>query len=327
MIKLLFAGFVGGLLTPMIHPIQEFFVTYRYPSDFTVAYWFFGMALGILGALMVWLFNETDARKALVFGLSLPAFLFGFGASIQNGASGDKSSHAPNTEVHPNGTVGLLDFFFSSAYAQEPSPSPASQTPSYQRTVEINISGQPFSYHVDFLDTQGSVVGASFDVDQANSELVARPVPDNAASIRITAGGTPLEKKLDSKPGQTIEIDLEGTFQRTFSVAQVFGKTPDLVGTLSAKLVPRPKAPAGAQGWIFIGRFKDGAWANVRTIDGIDMPKVGDVHQITYSANMRDGPGSSSPQHPTVISVFQRVKIVAVQAVNDATWAQVQVLP
>src|SRR5712691_5664350 len=82
--RLITAGFIGGLMTPMIQPLQEFLKSHRFPSEFGLGYWLVGAALGVLGAVMVWLLKEADVKKALVLGLSLPAFFTSLGGAVQN---------------------------------------------------------------------------------------------------------------------------------------------------------------------------------------------------------------------------------------------------
>src|SRR5713226_3083696 len=72
--RIIVAGFIGGLMTPLIQPLKEFLAFHHTPSDFGIGYWILGFGLGVLGSVMVWLLNETDVKKALILGLSLPAF-------------------------------------------------------------------------------------------------------------------------------------------------------------------------------------------------------------------------------------------------------------
>jgi hypothetical protein len=66
--RFIVAGFIGGLMTPMIQLLQEFLKSHRFPSEFGLGYWLVGAALGVLGAIMVWLLKDTDAKKALALG-------------------------------------------------------------------------------------------------------------------------------------------------------------------------------------------------------------------------------------------------------------------
>ena len=317
--RVVVAGFIGGLMTPMIHPLNEFLA--HKPSDFGAGYWFLGAGLGVLGAVLVWLLEETDVKKALALGLSLPAFFMSLGGAVQNtGEQRPGTTEESRSLGHPVGMFSLP----STAYAQEPTSTAPTAGP--KRSVEISIDGQPFAYSVEILDAQGKVIGDTLNVTKAGSLLVAKPLSESAAALRFTAGGQSLTKAFDGKDGYTVEVTLLGTsFTRKFGVAQVLGKIPDLAPTgLAARIRNREKAPVGKQGWIYVGTLTNGRWDAEHTVEGTSIPRPGDTRQIVYSANLRDAAGSANPPL-AVISVFQRVRFLQVTSRDGTTWAQVEV--
>jgi hypothetical protein len=237
MVRLITAGFIGGLMTPMIQPLQEFLKSHRFPSEFGPGYWLVGAALGVLGAVMVWLLKETDVKKALVLGLSLPAFFTSLGGAVQNtGAPITTAAHGASIEGR--GAAGIVSFFVTSAYAQ---PSPSATAASPARSLKLSRAAPAFAYTVDMLDARGKVI-STFDAKAAEPSPLTLPLPDSATAVRVTAGGASLTKNFNATPGQTVEVSLRGeSFRRKFDVAQVFGKTPDLVPEqLSAEINVRP---------------------------------------------------------------------------------------
>jgi hypothetical protein len=323
MFRLTVAGFLGGLIAPMLHPLNAFLVSHQVPSDFTVGYFLFSLGLGVVGAVIVWLFDESDVKKALVLGVSLPAFLNTLGGTVLNTGARPQTG-TPEEERSARGLpVGAFSFL-PTAFAQEPVSSAATAAP--ERSLEINIDGQPFAYRVEILGAQGQVLGPAFDVSQSDSLLVAKPLPKTVTAIRFTVGGQSTTKSFTGKDGYTVEVMLRGlSFTRKFDVAQVFGKIPDLVPTaISAAVHLRPKAPVGAQGWIYVGTMNGGRWDAEHTVQGTSVPAVGDTQQIIYSANLRDAAGSKNPP-AYVVSVFQQVRFLAVTTKGNTTWAQVEV--
>jgi hypothetical protein len=322
--RIIVAGFIGGLMTPLIQPMKEFLASHHTPSDFGVWYWIIGLGLGVLGSVMVWLLKETDVKKAMVLGLSLPAFFTSLGGAVQN--SGDNPTAARIQERRPSAAlpVGVI---LSTANAKQ-DESHGTNEPAPARSIEVSIDGQPFAYTLEILDSHGAAVGDPIDVSATDSVLLARPLPASAAAARFTAGSQPpLVEKFNARDGYTVEITLRGQkFTRKFSVAQVLGKTPDFIpDALSASVQIKEKAPVGARGWIYIGTLRNGTWDSEHTVEGADIPKVGETRQIIYSVNLRDASASTNPPQ-AIVWVFQRVRFLQVTAKNTATWAEVEVV-
>ena len=223
--RVIIAGFVGGLVTPMIQPLQEFLRSHRFPSEFGLGYWLVGAALGILGAVMVWLLKETDAKKALALGLSLPAFLNSLGNAVQN-TDAPVTAAARAASVEDRNAAGIASFFISSAYAQ---PSPSASVASPARSLKVERAAPAFAYKLEILDGAGKVISTT-DVKAADPSPLTLPLPDGATALRVTAGAASSTNNLNATAGQTVDVSLQGeSFRRKFDVAQVFGKAPDLV--------------------------------------------------------------------------------------------------
>ena len=184
--RLLVAGFIGGLATPLILPVQEFLRSHHYPSEFSLGYWVLGAVLGGVGALMVWLLKETDVRKALMLGASLPAFFTSLGGAVQN--SGPNLSAAVNGITTPTSREeGVADkmvsFFVTSSYAQS---TPSSTATTSARSVSVSRTA-PFAYKLELLDARGNVIAPPREVKVLESSRVKLTLPDSAAAIRFTA--------------------------------------------------------------------------------------------------------------------------------------------
>jgi hypothetical protein len=173
----------------------------------------------------VWLLKETDVKKALVLGLSLPAFFTSLGGAVQNtGAPITTAAHGAS--IDGRSAAGIVSFFVASAYAQ-PSPPPTAASPA--RSLRVNRATPAFAYKLEMLDARGNVI-STFDVKAAEPSPLTLPLPDSATAVRVTAGGASLTKNFNATPGQTVEVSLRGeSFRRKFDVAQVFGKAPDFV--------------------------------------------------------------------------------------------------
>lgn len=320
--RIIVAGFIGGLMTPLIQPLKEFLASHHTSSDFGIWYWIVGLGLGVLGSVMVWLLKETDVTKAMILGLSLPAFFTNLGGAVLNTA--DKPTITPMEQHKP--AFAPLGIILPSANAQQGFP--ASNVPPPSRSIEISVEGQPLAYKLELLDSKGSVIGESVDVGAAESILVAKPLSSSAAAARFTVDDqAPIVGKFDAKEGSTVVVILHGTkFTRRFSVAQALGKTPDFAPDgVSATVEVKPKTPVGAQGWIYVGVFRSGSWQSEHTVEGTDLPKAGEIKQIIYSANLREAPGAAN-RAQSIVWVFQRVRIIDVTKIRDTTWAQVEVV-
>jgi hypothetical protein len=223
--RLIVAGFIGGVMTPMIQPLQEFLRSHRFPSEFGLDYWLVGAALGVLGAVMVWLLKETDVKKAIALGLSLPAFFTSLGGAVQN-TSAPVGTGTRAAAIDRSNGAATASFFVTSAYAQ---PSPTPTATSSTRSLKVNLVTPAFACKLEMLDANGNVI-ATRDVSAAELSPLTLPWPDAATAIRVSTGAASSTKNLTAPAGQTLEVSIRGEgFRRKFNVAQVFGKAPDFV--------------------------------------------------------------------------------------------------
>ena len=227
--RLLVAGFIGGLATPLILPVQEFLRSHHYPSEFSLSYWLLGAVLGVVGAVMVWLLKETDVKKALMLGASLPAFFTSLGGAVQN-SGGNLSAAGNGITTSVSIEEGVADkmgsFFVTSSYAQ-PIPSPTATTST--RSVNVTRTA-PFAYKLELLDARGNVIAPPREVKVIESSPVKLTLPDNAAAIRFTAGDAVSTQNITAKHGEAMDVTLQGEgLRRKFDVGQVFGKAAELV--------------------------------------------------------------------------------------------------
>lgn len=319
--RVLVAGLLGGLVGPLMSPVREFLQTHEHPPSFGPEYALISFALGCLGMVMVWLLSETDPMKALALGVSLPALftnLEGKGPEIK--PEKDRKPIIP-FEGSINNAVGMIPFLSTSFAQAAPSSTPLSPA----RSIEINVEGDPFSYETEILDSSGKVV-EKFDVRAEDSLLKASPLPDSAATARFTVGEVTATQPIALDKGYTAEVQLRGEkYVRKFSAAQVFGKSPDMVPTaLNVLILKRQKAQVGLHGWVFVGKLQDGKWGPYHTIEGTDVPKVGEIRSVVFSVFVRSGKGADNKKL-AVASVFQRLRFLSVPDSAGSIWAEVQV--
>lgn len=232
-LRILAAGFVGGIATPAIQPMQAFLKTHHYPSEFTAGYWIFGIILGGVGLILVWVLQETEAKKALALGASLPAFLTSLGGAVQNDQKlSDASARVTiNAEARSERWADAVSsIFVSTASAQSPAAVSAKASPAESdRTASVTRTA-PFAYKVEVLDAGGNKVAPVQEVNALVSSPVKVELPPNAASLRFTTeSGASSTQKINAGSEAT-EVTLRGEdFHRRFDAQQLFGKAPDLV--------------------------------------------------------------------------------------------------
>lgn len=241
-LRVLVAGFFGGIATPAIQPIQAFLRTHHYPSEFSLGYWIFTIGLGLVGLVVVWLLKESDVKKALSIGASVPAFFISVGGAVQNDQKLSEASAAVTTAAAAeNSWVDHLSSVFVSTAVAQTTPAPAASPAASGRIASITRTA-PFAYKLEILDADGR----SIDQPRAVNALVPSPLklslPERAASLRFTTeSGASFTQKLDKTTGE-IQVALTGEdFKRRFDVEQLFGKTPDLVpNRLKAQTIDQP---------------------------------------------------------------------------------------
>jgi hypothetical protein len=167
----LFAGALGGAGPNLVRLAVNF--TSTSPQQIQPVPYFVAMLVfAVVGALVVWAFQENNLKQALFLGIGLPS-LFQT-ASLQSiPPSTAPPSRAPGTQA----SISLV----SSAYAQPPSPpSPSAAT----RTLNLT-AGRNIAYTVAFYGMNNSLI-SSAPVTKSGSV----PVPKDAVKFAVQVGGS-----------------------------------------------------------------------------------------------------------------------------------------
>jgi hypothetical protein len=189
----LFAGALGGVAPNLVRLGVNY--TSTSPQQIQPVPYFFAMLVfAVLGALVVWVFQENNLKQALFLGIGLPS-LFQT-ASLQSiPPSTAPPSRAPETQA----SISLV----SSAYAQPPSPlSPSGATRTLKLSAERNIS-----YTVAFYGINNSLI-SSVPVTNAGSVSV----PKDAVKFAVQVGGsTSTSYELPGTSAAVINADVKIT--------------------------------------------------------------------------------------------------------------------
>ena len=141
--------------------------------------------------ILVWLLKETDVKKALALGASLPAFFTSLGGAVQNDQKLNEAAPkvTMGAPVEGSWAGGVSSLFVSTAVAQTtPTATPApSLTPS-KRTASITRTA-PFAYQLEILDADGKVIGQPREVNALVPSPLKVPLPDNASLPMAAALG------------------------------------------------------------------------------------------------------------------------------------------
>jgi hypothetical protein len=169
----IFAGALGGVAPNLV----RLFVNYSSPSpqhiiNQPVVYSFAMVGFAVLGALVVWAFQETNLKQALFLGIGLPS-LFQIG-SLQSAAPLTPPAMAPGTHA----SISLI----SSAYAQPPPPSPSA--PAVNRTLNLTAD-KNIPYTVAFYGKDNALISSS---PVTNPGAVA--VPPAAVKFALQVGAS-----------------------------------------------------------------------------------------------------------------------------------------
>ncbi len=165
----IFAGGLGGVAPNLVRLI----VNYSSPSpqhiiSQPVSYFLAMVGFAVLGALVVWVFQETNLKQALFLGI---ASLFQIG-SLQSAPSLTPPSMAPGTQA----SISLV----SSAYAQPPpNPSASAADRTLNLTADKNIR-----YTVAFYRLNNSLISS---LPVTNPGSVA--VPPGCSEVRSSGRG------------------------------------------------------------------------------------------------------------------------------------------
>ena len=200
----IFAGGLGGVAPNLVRLI----VNYSSPSpqhiiSQPVSYFLAMVGFAVLGALVVWVFQETNLKQALFLGI---ASLFQIG-SLQSAPSLTPPSMAPGTQA----SISLV----SSAYAQPPpNPSASAADRTLNLTADKNIP-----YTVAFYRLNNSLISS---LPVTNSGSVA--VPPDAVKFALQVGESTSDSyELPNTSGAVIKADVKINEKPTSGFLQGLG--------------------------------------------------------------------------------------------------------
>jgi len=200
----IFAGGLGGVAPNLVRLI----VNYSSPSpqhiiSQPVSYFLAMVGFAVLGALVVWVFQETNLKQALFLGI---ASLFQIG-SLQSAPSLTPPSMAPGTQA----SISLV----SSAYAQPPpNPSASAADRTLNLTADKNIR-----YTVAFYRLNNSLISS---LPVTNPGSVA--VPPDAVKFALQVGESTSDSyELPKTSGAVIKADVKINEKPTSGFLQGLG--------------------------------------------------------------------------------------------------------
>jgi len=200
----IFAGGLGGVAPNLVRLI----VNYSSPSpqhiiSQPVSYFLAMVGFAVLGALVVWVFQETNLKQALFLGI---ASLFQIG-SLQSAPSLTPPSMAPGTQA----SISLV----SSAYAQPPpNPSASAADRTLNLTADKNIR-----YTVAFYRLNNSLISSP---PVTNPGSVA--VPPDAVKFALQVGeSTSNSYELPKTSATVIKADVKINEKPTSGFLQGLG--------------------------------------------------------------------------------------------------------
>jgi hypothetical protein len=189
------AAILAGALGGVAPNVVRLMVSYTSPSpqhiiNQPVSYCLAMVGFAVLGALVVWVFQETRLQQALFLGVGLPS-LFQIGA-LQSAPSSNPPAIAPGTQA----SISLV----SSAYAQSP-PNPSSSVA--DRTLKLTAD-KNIPYTVAFYNMDNGLISSS---PLTNPASIA--VPPNAVKFALQVGGsTSNSYELPKTPSAVINADV-----------------------------------------------------------------------------------------------------------------------
>jgi len=170
------AAILAGALGGVAPNVVRLMVNYTSPSpqhiiNQPLSYCLAMLGFAVLGALVVWVFQETRLQQALFLGVGLPS-LFQIGA-LQSAPSLSPPKTAPGTQA----SMSLI----SSVYAQSP---PSSSPSVADRTLKLTADNN-IPYTVAFYNMNNALISSS---PVTNSASVV--VPSNAVKFAVQVGGS-----------------------------------------------------------------------------------------------------------------------------------------
>lgn len=323
---LLIAGFVGGTIAPLMRLIKEYFEVGAITKSIPVETWIFALCFGSLGALLVRIFQETDAKKAFAFGITLPSFLIAISAKAPE--HDDKPTTTPPPALSPaspalqNGAA-FFSFFAPSAIAQQPGGG-AVNAP--DRTIEIVTVDGVFAFKADILGANGQVL-TTITSDGTRGMLTATPIPAGASAIRFT-GNDAASRTVnfpENRAGTVVGIALRAKKEKSVGIGTIFGRGEDVKTSYEPEIDIRDKAPLGKEGWIFLGTREGERW-KFQTLAGPGIPVAGQTYRVVFPVNLRAQPGTDQGRI-AILAAGQGATITEVKINGNSVWARAVVAP
>ena len=213
----LIASAIGGISPYLVSLAKSFLASKpsEHFSDFVSPLFFLGLALlALIGAVVGFLLQESDLKKAFVLGISAPALI----------ASTLKTAESSGT-----GFAIALPDLVTTAYAQKAesaAESPATQIPG--RTVEINLQS-PSPVNAQMLDARGNGV---FTVVVNKSTQI--PVPASAEKIQFEVGGSrSAVYSLPTHSGERKAFNVSVRGVKSYGFVQAWGAPPAIAYQIS----------------------------------------------------------------------------------------------
>ncbi|HEV2046593.1 MAG TPA: hypothetical protein VGQ95_08345 [Chthoniobacterales bacterium] len=276
-IYIIFAGAFGGMLAPLLRVALALVQQEGANLDFKVPYWCGVLILGALGAGVAWGFRETKRQKAILLGLSLPAFLQLAVTDLQRGA--DHAKKSP-----PIASTGFS--FPSSAYAASDStplgspPKDDLAQPELLRTLAVRSLNSETDVSITFLDSSNN---AKLTVALPAKKNLKVPIPDDASTVQFSVGDSASKPfPLPTSPRAVVAFDVKTNTRVGFGLGSAFGQRPTT--TVDFEVTPSGQ-------YLFYGNGNGGQWAE-RHFDRTDssptaLPDVGVTVRARDAVNIR----------------------------------------
>jgi hypothetical protein len=206
----IFAGAVGGMVPNLLRLAINLTSDPPKPISHDPLGYVIGiLLLGCLGALVAWIWQEIDMKKALYLGVGLPSLIQMAGLQ----------SHQATTQSASTAMQASAFLFISSAYAQ---PVPEGEV--------TKVSGRKIAFVGDNTTPKYSVAFFQKDGQVFSTRLITKPgfevvdVPSTATSFAIQAGSSKSETfPLPQKPGALKQASIQIIPQKSGGIVQALG--------------------------------------------------------------------------------------------------------
>jgi hypothetical protein len=307
---ILLAGAFGGVLTPLLRIGLAYTQQTKDRPVVDFNYWLGALLLAALGAGVALAFKEARTQKAVILGLSLPAFLQVAISDVQRNAAKQAS----------------LNFsipFVASAFAQEPSATAQSVSLSPARSIELSTGQSAHNYSATVFDATGKE-RATFNIQ--GDKFVSLPLPDDATSIQFSAGGTGSPKyPLSTETGAATAFEVTVDRTKTLSLLQALGADAKYKTTISATRNVILPPLSGAEGWVYLGKRKGASWETLyMSLPNQEVPEPGTPASVTFTLKLRSDAGTQYQSKGT-LPTGTKLKVLDTKTSDGITyWAKVK---